>query len=526
MQRVFWTLIASTIATSALAQAPQDEVTQLRALLRQQAATMQAMQRRLDAIEARQRTAAATTTRSGPTVTAQTGTVSVPDPGATRSASGGADEGRRPVIQEPVVGRGGAGIAPASPEGRPGPEAQPTPAGTVETSPRQQAATTGQAPAPAAGNPPLPVLSGNDRVQVTLSGQVNRSILFFNDGSGRTDTYFTDNNVSSTRLRVLGSARLDKDTVAISAIEFDLRSNSSAQVTRQSVNNNGGDTPVLGPFRVRRAEIGLQSAYGSILLGRGSTFTDGIAEFDLSGTDVAFYSFLPDTAGSQQFSNRAGVRRRLGDPSISQVFDDFDGPRDDRIRYDTPAWHGLSAGGSVAQGGFADVGLRYAAELSGVKIAAGIGYANYQGTLPSTQTQDGTNQATTPFQQRMVGSAAALFPNGFNVLVSAGWGEHYGGCCGTGLIARNDAQTYYLKAGYQARIFSFGPSNFAIQGGQTFNRIRDGDIASRYGLSFNQQVIARGVELYGGYEHLTLHRSGAARLAPANVGLIGSRIQF
>ena len=235
---------------------------------------------------------------------------------------------------------------------------------------------------------------------------------------------------------------------------------------------------------------------------------------------------MPDSGGSLQFTNRYGARRRTGDPTLSQVYDDFDGPRDDRIRYDTPAWHGLSFGGSVAQGGFLDVGSRYAGELSGVKVAAGVGYMNYQGTLPSTLPQDGTNQATTPFQQRVAGSVAALLLNGLNVLVSAGWGEHYGGCCGGGLVAHRDSTTYFLKAGYQAHLFSFGPSNFAVQGGQTRNRIADGDIATRYGVSFNQQVIAKGFELYAGYEHLTLHRAGLLRFEAADIALLGSRIQF
>ena len=521
-------------ATPALADVMEDEVVQLRQMLRQQAKVMQTMQRRLDAMETRQnkasksnpaaRTSASTQVAAGP---AQT-----PDFGPPNTISGGSNRGQPPQRATVAAGRaisgGGAGIAPASPEVQTGPEGQPTTpgTGTVDASPRQEAARNGQATAPSAGNPPLPVLSGNDRVQVTLSGQVNRMILFHSDGSGRTDTYFADNNVSSTRLRALGSARLDAQTTAVSAIEFDLRSNSSAAVTRQSYNNNGGDSPVLGPFRVRRAEVGLQSEYGSVLLGRGSTFTDGIAEFDLSGTDIALYSYLPDTAGSLQFSNRSGVRRRAGDPSISQVFDDFDGPRDDRIRYDTPVWHGLTAGGSVAQGGFVDVGLRYASVISGTRIAAGVGYMNYQGTLPSTQPQDGTTQATTPFKQRMAGSVAVLLPNGFNALVSAGWGDHYGNCCATGLVARDTSTTYFLKAGYQAHIFSFGPTDFAIQGGQTRNRINDGDIASRMGVSFDQQVIARGVELYGGYEHLTLHRPGVQRFQPSDVALLGSRIQF
>ena len=527
MRRLVVLLGASLAASPAGAQASLDEVAQLRTLLRQQAAAMQAMQRRLDALEARQRRTAAAPApvpRSGPDVAARTGAVPTPDPGQTRSAEGGAQQGQRSAQQQAAQG-GGAGIQPAVPGTRV--ENQPTPpgTGTVEASPRQEAARTGQA-APASGNPPLPVLSGNDRVQVTLSGQVNRLVLAYGDGSGRVDTYFADNNVSSTRLRALGSARLDEATTAVSAIEFDLRSNSSVAVNRQSSNSNGGDTPVLGPFRVRRAEAGIQSAYGSLLLGRGSTFADGIAEFDLSGTDVALYAQLSDTAGALQFSNSGGARRRTGDPLIGQVFDDFDGQRDDRIRYDSPVWNGLSAGGSVAQGGYFDAGLRYAGSLSGVRVAAGLAYVNNQSTLPSTQSQNGTNPAISVFGQRVVGSAAVLLPNGLNFLVSGGWGQHYGGCCTAALIARNDGYTYFVRAGYQARIFGFGPSNFAVQGGQTFNRINDGDVASRYGVTFNQQVIARGLEVYAGYERLTLRRSGPSEYAPADIGLIGTRLQF
>jgi predicted porin len=81
------------------------------------------------------------------------------------------------------------------------------------------------------------------------------------------------------------------------------------------VNNNGGDSPVIGPFRVRRAEIGLQSRdYGSVLFGRGSAFSDGIAELDLSGTDIAIYAYAPDSWGGLQFADRTAPMRRAGDP--------------------------------------------------------------------------------------------------------------------------------------------------------------------------------------------------------------------
>ena len=515
---------ATVCSAPALAQdaGTQQELRQLRQLLQQQTAAMQTMQRRLNALESRQQQAS----RARPGEQLASGTVNDARPGAgTVNAAPQAELGAPPRGR--AVAQGNETPAPLD---RLGTGNQPTTAGTADASPLQE--NKNQATPPVTpGNQPLPVLSGNDRVQVTLSGQVNRLVLAHGDGSGKVDTYFADNNVSSTRLRALGSARLDQGLTVVSAVEFDLRSNSSAQVTRQSVNNNGGDTPVLGPFRVRRAEVGLQSTqFGSLLLGRGSTFSDGIAEFDLSGTDIAFYSYLPDSGGSLQFANRARPRRRAADPTISQVYDDYDGPRDDRIRYDSPVWRGFNVGGSVAQGGFADFGVRYAGEIAGTKIAAGAAYANYTGTLSSQVpanviNQDGSQQATTPFARRVAGSVALLFSNGFNILASGGYGQHYGTCCGNGLIARQDGTTYYLKAGYQANIFSFGKTSFAVQGGQAFNRIQDGDVASRVGFSFDQPVIAKGIEVFAGYEHLMLRRTGQ-RYSPGDLALIGSRVQF
>ena len=225
---------------------------------------------------------------------------------------------------------------------------------------------------PSQGQPALPVLSGNDRIKITVSGQVNRSLIFHGDGSGKVDTYFADNNVSSTRIRLLGAAAIDAATSVVSALEFDLRSNTSASVGRETSNNNGGDTPVIGPFRVRRAEIGVQSdTYGTVLFGRGSTFSDGIAQLDFSGTDVVIYPRPSDSYGGLRFADADRPFRRVTDPGVADVFSDLDGPRDDRLRYDTPSLYGLTFGASVGQGLFWDVGARYSAELNGAKLAAG-----------------------------------------------------------------------------------------------------------------------------------------------------------
>ena len=307
-------LVLATITAVGLAAAPaladvqEDEVAQLRAMLRQQAAVMQSMQRRLDAMEARQR-AAATAAATVPKAPAA-GPAATPAAGGSRVADGGAPAQR------------------GSPEGRPGSEAQPTApgAGTVNASPRQQATQSGQAPAPAAGNPPLPVLGGNDRVQVTLSGQVNRMVLFYKDGTGRTNAYFADNNVSSTRLRGprLGQARRRHGCGERHRVRPALQLIS------------GGHAPILQQQRRRHAGTGAVpgSAGRRLACNRPTVLCcwGGVPRSAMalpSSTSPAptppSTPTSPIAAARCSFPTAPVCARRSGDPTISQVFDDFDG---------------------------------------------------------------------------------------------------------------------------------------------------------------------------------------------------------
>jgi hypothetical protein len=488
------------------------DIAALQRLVEQQAQQIQAMQRRLDQVERAQKaTGRASASTSGP----QAQAAATPQPG------------HAPVPAQPNISGQIAAQSPAA--GQPIPATNPQAVNQGPQSPGTPQALVQAPPVPARGSPALPVLSGNDKVKVTLSGQIDRDLIFHGDGSGKVDTYFADNNVSSTRIRALGAAQINDINTVVSALEFDLRSNTSASITRESVNNNGGDTPVIGPFRVRRAEIGLQSRdYGTVLFGRGSSFSDGIAELDLSGTDIAIYSFAPDSWGGLQFADSIKPFRRPSDPSVSQVFDDFDGPRDDRLRYDTPSFHGLTFGATVGQGYFWDVGARYSAEINSVKIATGVAYQNFYSTRPSLNMQDGIVPAYNPFSQRVAGSLTVLLPSGLNAALSGGWGEHLTNCCTTfaaGDIATHDATTWFAKIGYRAHLIDLGTTNFSLDAGQTFNRIRDGDVATRVGFEINQPIINAGIELYLAYERLTLRRSGS-NFMPGDFALMGSRVQF
>ena len=107
--------------------------------------------------------------------------------------------------------------------------------------------------------------------------------------------------------------------------------------------------------------------------------------------------------------------------TIRTVFDTFGGAgRRDRIRYDTPKFAGLTVSVSHHNGDSWDAGLHYGATIGGVKIAAGLGYAD----------DESRNDKKT-----FVGSLAVLLPMGLRFAIG---GETHG------------------KIGYRFHVFELG----------------------------------------------------------------------
>ena len=66
--------------------------------------------------------------------------------------------------------------------------------------------------------------------------------------------------------------------------------------------------------------------------------TDGIAEIDLSGTDVIGYSGVGDSASAQIIRYSDPTLFFADNPQIGQAFQNYDGGRLARVRYDTPSF--------------------------------------------------------------------------------------------------------------------------------------------------------------------------------------------
>ena len=102
--------------------------------------------------------------------------------------------------------------------------------GRIEQLEAQQQQVQEQPAAPAAA--PQVVKSGNDRIKLTVSGQINRAVSFVDAGK-ESQFLNVDNDNSSTRVRWLGTGRLNDDITAGALVEVQFESNSSAVADRQ-----------------------------------------------------------------------------------------------------------------------------------------------------------------------------------------------------------------------------------------------------------------------------------------------------
>jgi hypothetical protein len=344
-------------------------------------------------------------------------------------------------------------------------------------------------PPQAAGEP---VVSGNDKIKLSISGQVNRGILVSEDGD-QTKLFFVDNDNSSSRLHVEGTGEISDDLTAGAVIEVELRSNSTRAVSQDNESTGTAN------FEDRRIEAYFASErLGKVSIGQGHTASDDTAEVDLSGTGVVGTSDIGDYAGGLQFVDDG----TLSGATIGAAFNNFDGlSRDDRLRYDSPRFGGFGIAASAVADSKFDIAGLYTGAFGDTKLAGAAAYASDGGDF-----------------QGVDGSASLLLAGGFSVTAAAGWRDFDAG-------GRDDGRYAYGKLGYRLTPFTIGATALAVDAYYGEDVAADGDESWMIGLLAVQTVDQIATDLYFGYRHFDLERDGAD-LDPINAVLSGARVKF
>ena len=349
-------------------------------------------------------------------------------------------------------------------------------------------------------------------ISVTFGGQVNRAFLYGDNGV-EDDTFFVDNDNSSTRLRARATGAINCDITVGAQIEVQFESNSTAAIRFDQDGSAGPNN-----FTERKLEVWFDSeTWGRIWLGQGDTASNGTSEVDLSGTAVVAYSGIADMAGGLEFEN--GVRIRDASTNLDGL------SRQDRVRYDTPTIAGFKASTSWTDQNHWDVALRFAQKFNGHKFAAAVSYAE----------QDFRQGGDYDYQ--VSGSASLLLSNGLNFTVAAGMRENETG----GRGATTDPFFFYAKVGWIFDLIDLGHTAIAFDFQMTEDVDAQNEDFYAYGAFVVQKIDHVGTELYAGVRVHELDADAAVGLPVAGTNfaanadpspddvfalIVGARVKF
>jgi len=351
-----------------------------------------------------------------------------------------------------------------------------------------------------------------DAVSFNISGQVNRAIMFADDGEA-SDVGFVDSTASNTRFRITGSEDIGNGITAGIRLEFSASTNSNYQFTIKQpgdtqlvsppTNGSGFNRAILGR---RINELWFSSNWGKLSLGAGSGAGDGSAEADLSNTWLADESVWTTWAGSITFRTDGGAQSGI---PVFSAHTNFDGAsRYNRVRYDSPAFGPFTFKASVGQNELWEVGGHLSASLAGGDLSANAAFTH------------GDNRRG---GDTITGSASYLFAQGTNITVSIGNFDFANG--------QDDGRNYYIKLGHR-----WGNNAVSASYGLTEDKAFEGSRLEHWAVGFVHTIPKPSVELYAGWHNNDLDDGGdlaeAVGLArntdfdDINTVFVGSRIKF
>jgi predicted porin len=333
-------------------------------------------------------------------------------------------------------------------------------------------------------------------LQVQLYGQVNRMMMFA-DNEASSKWFFVDNQMSSSRIGVQGTAEVARGLRAGGRIETEIRSNRSNEVNFVSPTNGSAQG-----FTERWIDAFVEGAWGRINLGQGSGAADDASTIDLSGTSVVNGATISDHGGAIPFT-AGGVSIGVGPVNVIDNLD-FES-RYDRVMYTTPVFGGFRAQVGMGQkdntGEAVEASLWFSGKLAG-ELQAAIGWSN---------VNNGT--ATTDDRMTMGGSVSWLHTSGFNVTAQYTTREL------DGVVGGRDADHMMLKLGYK-----FGTHAISAAWAMGNDQAAAGDEATVYSLGYVWNPI-RWAEFYGGVHLFQLDRT-AVSADDIMIVAIGTRIRF
>ena len=250
---------------------------------------------------------------------------------------------------------------------------------------------------------------GNRKMSVTIYGQVNRAIMYWNDGRRQNTFIGLDNHNSASRFGFMGNAKISPTWSAGYSILIDWgdkarTSGASQRAEEGGPRSNPNNADALngdGHLRLRDVNVWLERKdTGRLTLGRiTNSGQNGL--IDLGGTTAGVGSDVGCVGGSLAFRRRdnnllaPGTGGGAFTATMTSLSFGCGGPigiRMEGLKYTSPTVHGFILDASIGEamkfegstvdnptgaltnlGRVVGVNLKYAGEHHGFRLAAGVG---------------------------------------------------------------------------------------------------------------------------------------------------------
>jgi hypothetical protein len=401
---------------------------------------------------------------------------------------------------------------------------------------------------------------GNRKMSLTITGQVHRMVLFWNDGKDSDTFYGIDNTNSSSRFSFTGTAKVTPNIAMGFDITIEIEAGGTSSKLSQFDEDGKVGTQINGTGAAsfnasnvdsyfgdaRRAAFWIEDKnLGRLTVGRYES-AGAITTIDLAGISAGASASMILVNGSFLIRSANGNFNAIswaaiGDPAANQG-------RTELIRYDSPTIAGFVASASIGEAGdYWGVMLRYAGEFSGFRVAAGIGYENVTDRPTSAAPIAGPNDLLGPEPEVKAWGAglsllhvpSGLFAQGHYMAAEFSQGTSNSGYWGQNAANKKDADQWLIQAGITKNWF--GPGNTALFG--EYSKSNDWGAANGagrnfagaggsidvngvtateltvWGIGITQNVDAAATELYLNYRHFS------ADIACSGAACVGGKLQ-
>ena len=373
---------------------------------------------------------------------------------------------------------------------------------------------------------------GNRKVKLTVYGQINEAVMFWDDGFEQ-NAYTVTNDASRTRFGFKGGAKINDDLSANFKIEIGIRTSSSKRS-----NQNDPSAVVDQGFDVRRVWWNLHSkTYGTIQVGHTPMALEEITESNLAGTgSVGKYSDVEDSGLGMLLRGTGGGLSAVQWYRLIKHTGDQPGEGDRRqaVLYISPTFAGFTFSAAWGSDDGWDSSLKYEGEFHGFKIEAGIGYGENTDASSDDNANFGcVDTSTDGAHCRTVGGSVSVMheKTGLYTNFAAGWFEDEdvanSAAFAAALNPDDTSKFWAVEAGIKKKWIDLGPTTifgqyYDFEGGanarivsnaaglaagdaiNSFNvagaRVFSSEV-QMFGLGIAQDIKAADMKLYALYRH-------------------------